>query len=450
MSLDIVLATVAEYHDRAPEYALYRDYHEGRHRSSFASQKFRSKYGWVLKASRENLCPAVVNAHVDRLSVQTWGDADEAAAEGMNRLAALVHTEAHVSGDAFVLTWLRPGTDEPMPVFHRADQIIPFVDDEQPDRLTHASKVWVDVQGYARINVIDDQGLTRWRSTSKASVLNLKDRTWPATLPTAASAWRPYETDTAPHEEPHDFGVVPVCWWKRNAPSQFERGTSALRDIISPQDRLNKVIADAVVSAERIALPTRYVLDVAEQHLQARLNPTTGVMEPPKAPFDEAVNSLLMHSAKGPAGQFEGPNADHLVKLKSDLEGEIARISGVPSYYLAQSSGAVPSGESLRVVTSRLLASVGAFQRDSTPVWKGQLELLGWVDPTITWAEAMPASRAEKIAEAEAKLRMGYALQDAVAGLEDADIEGILARAEAARARNAAAAGRAFRTGEIG
>ena len=109
MSLDLVMQAVAEYHAHAPEYALYRDYHDGKHRFSFASPKFRAKYSWVLRAARENLCPAVVSAHVDRLIVESWGDnADEAAQEGMTRLAKLVHTEAHVTGDAFTLTWYRP------------------------------------------------------------------------------------------------------------------------------------------------------------------------------------------------------------------------------------------------------------------------------------------------------------------------------------------------------
>ena len=452
MSLDLVMQAVAEYHAHSPGYALHRDYHDGKHRFSFASPKFRARYGWVLRASRENLCPAVVSAHVDRLTVESWGDnADEAAQEGMTRLARLVHTEAHVTGDAFTLTWYRPGTTDPMPVFHRAHQIVPFINDEQPDQLDAAAKVWIDAEGYARINLYDAEKLTRWRSTSKASVLTFAERTNPPTLPDSASAWQPHDTRDAKHEEGHAFRAVPVCWWKRGAPSQFDRGVSILRDVISPQDRLNKVIADAVVSAERIALPVRYILNVAEEQLRARLNPSTGLMEPPRPPFDEAVNSLLMHSAGGPAGQFEGPDAQHLMLMKNDLESEVARITGVPSYYLAQTSGDVPSGESLRVVTSRLLSAVTSFQRDANPVWKGQLELLGWTNPAIKWANPMPMSEAERVEVATAKHRdLGYALEDAIADLGETDTEGIVSRAAQARAQSAAAVGEAFRAGQIG
>lgn len=450
MTLDLVLQAVNDYHARARQYALYRDYHDGKHRYHFASPRFRRRFGWVLRAARENLCPAVVAAHVDRLIVESWGNDDDAAAEGMSRLANLVHTEAHVSGDAFTITWKRPGTDEPMPVFHRADQVAPFVNAEQPDQLDAAAKLWVDAEGYARINLYDAEKLTRWRSTSKATVLTFEDRANPATLPNAATQWQRLNTDGAPHEEPHDFGVVPVCWWKRNAPSQFEHGVSILRDVISPQDRLNKVLADSVLAAERIALPLRYVLDVSEEQLRARLNPTTGLMEPPRNPLDEATDSLLMHTAKGPAGQFAGPNADYLTKMKNDLESEIGRITGVPAYYLAQTSGDVPSGESLRVVTSRLLSAVTSFQRDATPVWKGQMELLGWEKPALEWADPMPMDQSERLAHAETKLRLGYALEDAIDGLGEVDKEGVLARAEQARAQSAAMVGQAFRNGQIG
>lgn len=449
MTIDLVLAAVADYHTNAATYMLHQDYHDGKHRHSYASAKFRRKYGWVLRQATENLCPAVVDAYVDRLAVADWGTDDEATREGMDRLAALVHTEAFVAGDAYTVTWRRPDTDEPMPVFHRAHQIVPFVDEEQPDRLLAAAKIWVDPDGYARINIYDQDKLTRWRSTQKATVLTFKTRSNPARLPDTAAAWQELDRENAPAEEPHDFQSVPVCWWKRKAPSQFDRGVSLLRDIVSPQDRLNKVIADAVVAAERIAQPIRYILDVNPEQMRPRLNPQTGLMEPPAAPFDEAVNTLLMHSAKGPAGQFEGPNAEHLIRFKNDAEDEISRVAGVPAYYLGRASGQVPSGASLRVVTSRLVSGVGGFQRDAGPVWKGQLELLGWPTTAIQWAAAHPVDDTEKLEQAEAKKRLGYPLRDILEDLGEPDPEDILARAEAERAVDAANVGRAFRNGNI-
>ena len=433
MDINHVLSAVNYYHHNAPTVGLYRDYFNGNHRYNFASPRFRQKFGWVLRSAKENLCPAVVYAHVDRLSIESFGaNLDEAQQQGLTRLANLVHTEAFVSGQGAAITWYRPGTKDRVAVFHRADQIIPFIDSEQPDRLTHIGKVWLTPDGYGRINLYDAERLTRLVTTAKITHITTPDRTSALSLPDTAASWMPYNTDDAPSTEAHDFGTVPGVLWKRNAPSQFEDGISVLRDIISPQDRLNKVNADSVVAAERIALPLRYVMDVNPEQLQPRLNPATGLVEPPRLPFDPDIDSILAMSAKGPAGQFEGPNAAHISTGKQDLEGEIARISGIPAYYLQQTSGDVPSGESLRVTTSRLTSAVSTFQQDATPAWKGQLELLGFQNPVVEWADPSPMDTAEKIEVAVVKYRdLGYSLADAIVDLHEPDADKIVVNAAA-------------------
>ena len=437
---DYVAAMAAHHNARIDQVAMFRDYNEGRHSYDFASKKFVQKFGWALRAAQENLCPAVVSAYVDRLSITTWGnDLDEAQELGLQRLANLVHAEAHVTGDAYAITWKRPGTEKPNAVFHRADQATPDLDPEQPDQLRAITKWWVDGQ-YARANVYTANHLYRFRSTSTLSVM----RGMPIKYPDAKEGWAAYEADGQPAVEPHTFGVVPAVWWRRSAPSQFDHGVSILRDVISPQNRLNKITADAVVSSETIAAPLRYVMDVAPELLQPKLNTATGQLEPPKLPFDETINSILALTAKGPAGQFPGPDADKVLAMKNDAEQEIARVAGVPAYYLSQTSGDVPSGESLRVLSSRLIAGVSTFQQDATPAWKGQLELLGFTDPTIEWADPQPMDAAEKWQIATIKHELGYSLEDILNDLGEADVEGVLARAQA-RSDSAA---RAFRDGE--
>ena len=78
------------------------------------------------------------------------------------------------------------------------------------------------------------------------------------------------------------------------------------------------------------------------------------------------------------------------------------------------------------------------------------MELLGWERPALEWADPMPMDQSERLAHAETKLRLGYALEDAIDGLGEVDKEGVLARAEQARAQSAAMVGQAFRNGQIG
>ena len=445
--LETVAEAAASLNLEAPTYRMFRDYHTGNHHYDFVTPKFRDKFGWALRFAQENLCPAVVSAYVDRLSIESWGDAeaiDEATESGLQRLANLVHTEAHVAGNAFTITWNRPGTAEPLAVFHRADQVVPYVDPEQPDRLLHLVKLWMAKDGVARANIYTDTHLLRYQSKSKITTAHGVTPQFHEDV----RAWEPFEAEGAPAEERHDFRTVPAVWWKRAAPSQFDPGVSVLRDAISPQNRLNKITADSVVSSEAIAQPLRYIMDVAPELLQPKLNPQTGRTEPPTLPFDERVNSILALTAKGPAGQFPGPDADKVLAMKNDAEQEIARVTGVPSFYLSQTSGDVPSGESLRVLSSRLIAGVSTFQQDATPAWKGQLELLGLDGSGLQWADPAPMDAAEKWEIAQAKQSLGISLEDILTDLGESEVKEMLDRAQKAKAESAAAMGRAFMAGE--
>lgn len=448
MTLDILLPAAAAHSAELEARSMYRDYHEGRHLHPYASDAYRRKFDWTLAASVENLCPAVVAAHTDRLIIESWGDPELAEHHGLDRLARLVHDEAHVQGNAYAIVWTDPSTGEPRATFQPAEYVQPAVDPERPDRLKALTRFWLDPEGTICAAVYDAHQVTRWHAPSFTR-MDIGQTTCPRSLPTNTSAWQPREADHAPHVEPHSFGVTPAVWWKRRAPSQYAPGVSILRDMIRPQDRLNKLNADILAASERTAMPIRYLLSVMEEQLRPRLNPETGKIEQPKSPLDETQNTLLLSSAGGPAGQFPGPDVDRLLKIKNDLEAEIARITGVPMYYLAQTSGDVPSGESLRVVTARLTSAVAAFAADATPAWKGLLELLGATNPTIKWADPQPVSAVERIDIAERKLRIGYSMPDAIAGLDEADPEGIIERAKAAKAAQAESVGRALAAGKI-
>lgn len=459
--LEFVVAAAAEHALRAPRYAMYRDYRDGHHRLDFASPKFRKAFAWLMRMAQENLCEAIVDAHTNMLAITSWSasetDSDTALDEGLQRLAALVHDEAHTTGNAFTITWTRPGRLDPQAIFHRADQVVPFVDEDQPDLLTAGAKLWVDAKsGFGRVNVYDDARLTRWVTKSKMTYLP-RDGYGMTVTPTfhdKPQAWEPYETERAPHDERHLFGATPVVWWKRKAPSQYEAGRSVLIPAIPVQDELNKLVADALVSSERIAMPLRYVMDVAPEMLQPKLNPQTGRMERPTLPFDETVNSILALTAKGPAGQFDGPDADKIIALQSHAEQKVARVTGIPVFYLSPTSGDVPSGEALRILASRLTSQVQAFQRDSTPAWKGQAELLGMRDPAITWAAPLPESQEERLTNAQAAKDLGLPPEEwlRIAGLDpytvDDDGLTLLERVGATSSATAAELARVFLAGE--
>lgn len=444
-----VVSAVAELKAR-PGYRLYRDYHGGRHRYAFATPKFLEKYGWVLDQARENLCPGVVSAFTDRLSMQSWGEKtalDEADKQGLSRLLNMVNREAYRCGDAYTLTW--NGADgSPKARYHRADSIVPKVSDLDPDVLDWAAKFWTHAE-HGRVNVYYPDRVERYVTVAPLINANTEKGATRLDWPDDNTSYKLFSDDDS-DTIGHDFDGVPVCWWKRDADDQAGYGRSVLHDVIPVQDELNKFVADMIVASERIALPIRYALQMEMLAQTPRLDPKTGKpAESKPVKFDPTLQSILALPGAGPVGEFPGPDADKLIGMQNHAAHKIARVTGVPAYYFSQTSGDVPSGESLRVLSSRLISSVRDFQQDSTPVWRGQLQLLGFDNPSPAWEDPMPMDEAEKVEVALGKKELGFSLADLVTFLGEADPEGVLSRALQADVERQAAAVNVFNAGQL-
>ena len=278
-------------------------------------------------------------------------------------------------------------------------------------------------------------------------------------LPEQTTAWRAYDDDGDPDVIAHDFGAVPVCWWKQNAADQHSHGRSILTDVIPLQDGLNASLAHMLVLGEGYAKPFWYLLNfqpkggttnplaVAREYQEA-MGTLQQLNEQAARKFDPTKQRIFTHDGPGPFGQLDPPDMAKLIEVQDAFALKVARVIGVPSYWFTQTSGQVPSGESLRVLTTRRNSAIGRFQRSAAPVWRGLAFLLGMGDDvTPQWESPMPLDPIEKIDIAERKKRLGYALQDAIAGLGEADEAGIIQRADEAASTSAAAIGRSFREG---
>ena len=356
------LEALADWRDvLAPRINMFRRYHDGDHLAPFASQLFLQRYRWLIRQSRENLLPAAVSGFTDLLVIEDWtGDLDADQRGRLNRLASFVHREAFITGDAYSVTWNNP-KGEPRAIFKRADQVIPHVSEDDPDVLDWAMTPWIDRDGLARVNIYFPDRMERW--CSRLPVVD-KTKNKLRDFPVDQIAWQPYtDTDGRDHL-PHDFGAVPVVWWKRQPDDQWSHGSSILEQAIPAQDELNHIKATGNAAVERIAAPIRYAL--------ADKPPPGG-----KVDFDPTREDILGLTATS-AGQFPGPDADALVALRADARQSLANIVGVPPYVFSQHSGDIPSGESLRMLNARRTAIVKAFGADSIPCWRGQLNCSAW------------------------------------------------------------------------
>lgn len=445
MDLDAIRWDIQDAISRFKRYALHRDYWSGHHKYPFASPKFAALYRWLLQTAQMNVCPTIVDAFTDRITMDNWGIAkDDPLARQLDRLKALADREAWRCGDAFAVVW--PGADgTPRPWYHRADQILPHVDEADPGKLAWAAKLWTQRDGRGRLTVYGPETAERW-ITDQRMVDPGKSATIDDWGP-ALGRLIPFTGDGDPAVIGHTMGDVPVLWWRHGADEQQGFGTSILRDVIPIQDELNYSVAASIVGIERIAEPLRYAL--ADEPPKPRLNPSTGRVESPKVDFDPTRENILTLTANS-AGQFASPSAADLVALQSNAARKAGAVVGVPSWYLAEDSdGQAPSGESLRVELSRMLASIVAFEQESTPVNQGLMALLGHPDATPVYADPMPQSRTEQLAEAQVKHSFGYSLADIAEFLGEADPDGIVQRATEASQTDAQAVGAAFMNGNI-
>lgn len=443
MSLADLAESLQGHQPRAAAYSLYTDYLEGRHQLRYANQQLADDVKKVVESLRENLCPAVVDAFVDGMTVRSWGDAaDQATAEGLDRLVPMVNRGTLGLGDGFVLVWA--GRDgKPQPMYHPASQIIPTVDPDAPDQLSRAIKIWHVAKRW-RANIYYADHVERYVTTDEMPAA--------APAPEKPESWVPYASEDADAVMAHAFGSVPVCWWKHRPPTQTAHGVSILVDVIPLQDALNKSIADMVVNGEAYGRPFWYLLNYRSN--DPLVNPLVAAQDMFTAlrgnsKFDPTKGSIFTSSSEGPFGQLDPPDLTRQLAVQEGIAAKIARVVGIPTFYFSQQSGDVPSGESLRVLAMRRTNRIQAFLRESQPVWRGLCQLLG-KETEPTWASPIPTDQTERYQIAALKKGLGYAMEDVIADLDEPDPQGVVARAAQAEARKVADMGKALRDGQIG
>ena len=453
MPVEHVTSILDEWEVYGRKVRRYRDYDRGRHELRFATPDFVAKYGSLILDEdgcvRENLIPVVISAPVDRIAVDSWGSADaldETQRRGVDRLLERVTRESFRCGEASVLVW--PGADgRPRPHYHQAGAIMPHRSPDDPDVLDRAVKLWVDASGYGRANVYYADVCERWVTLGKVRPVE-KDAApqWPRN----SLMWAPFEGDGDPATISHDFGAVPVCWFPRMVDDDTGHGTSIVADAIPIQDALNKSLADLIVTSEGYARPFWYLLnhtpdaDVENPFLPRVLASPADM----RGDFDPTRQRIFAYDGNGPFGQLEPPDLTRLLAVQDGFALKMARVVGIPSYYLTQTSGNVPSGEALRVLTSRLVSIVTSYEATVEPVWRGLLDLLGTPVDAIQWAEPIPMDPVERWQVAQIKQSLGYALEDIIRDAGEADVDGVVTRAAQASAENAARMARAFMAGE--
>ncbi len=431
------------YNNLRPVYDVYRAYSRGEQQLKFVDGNFKTENGLEMQSIRENLCGATISAFTDKIVVTDWGsDNNNRIAEELHLDSVLntVFSEAFRCGTGYLVTVKSP-TQEVIVLPQRADQIQIIPDDLDPYEAKAAVRFWVDNDHYPCMMVFTDTTATKYRANNPLPV-DENEGLVESNFPTSLESW------TREKEEIHGFDRVPVCQWKHGSESGWDAGQSILADVIPIQDALNHSLANTLVLSDSYARPFWYLLNykpstpnnplLAANQLRAALTGAQWANGPEDVAggddstrrFNRKAQKIFTTDGSGPFGQLEPPDISKLLDVQDRYALKIARVVGIPSYYLTQTSGDVPSGASLRVLSSRLSARVGNFNNTARPQLIRLGELAGMKDPKPTFASPMPMDETEQIDIADKKAnRLGYALEDAISGLGESDAGGIVARA---------------------
>lgn len=441
-----VLTAVQDHIDRAGDYDLYRDYEEGRHAYPYASEKFRERFGWILKQARMNACYTVRSNFTDLVQIQAWSGAGADAANtlaettDLDMVIDLAVNESFRCGDAYILAW--PGADGKLrPWYHRADQVAFQIDPEDPDRFLWVAKLWVDPDGFGHVNVYYPGFLERW--VTKRSVRDMAS---------SAPSWKTDASEYQPAlEDPvvgyAKLGVADMPWIHLpfDPQTQGGHGRSILRDVIPLQDGLNHAVHAVIVNTEKYAAPIRALMNY---EADVRIDPETGLPTESKLDLDETRNSMFGIKGPGPLTQLDPPNSKNILDVKRDWLTDIAVTAGMPISDIAPDLGNIPSGVSLRVLATRRTNTVRAYTKAVTGRLSTLMGYLGVPGAAPEWIAAAPMDDTERVANAQARLDMGYPLEEVLPDLgEDVDdITRILEKIAAEEARTV----RAFRAVQEG
>lgn len=344
---------------RLPDVEAYEAYYRGEQRLELATSKYREVFGRLLEAVSDNWCQLVVDASVERLKVEgfRFGPADQPAdsdawaiwqANYLDADSELAHAEASKCGTSYLL--VLPGPDPETPRItaeHPAQCITYSAPDDRRNRLA-AFKRWLEADGSARAALYTAETvylLGRARNSSSRSWSQLASVTNPI-------GWVP---------------MVPML----NLPNLLGGGMSDLQAVMSLQDAINKLLADMLVNSEFTAYPQRYATGI-----EIPTDPATGRAYEDREAFLSSVSRLWVNeNPQGSFGQLEGSDGLGYVRQVEALVQHIAAQTRTPPHYLLGSSGAFPSGESLKATETGLVAKVRRKQTSYGEAWEEAMRL---------------------------------------------------------------------------
>ncbi|MEU0659613.1 phage portal protein [Streptomyces lavendulocolor] len=309
--------------ERTRKTNVFDDYYECEHPLPFLHEKARDPFRRLLRMSRANYCELVVDAFVGRLEVAGFqsdaeGKADQRAwalwqENNLDSGSQLGFLEAAIRGDAYLMVSPPEGrrTDYRITPEHPT-QVITEAKPGSPGEDAAALKLWMD----------------DWTGRLCATVYlpgNIYKFDAPEPKTGGKPAWARREVAGEQWGGTNPLGEVPFGQLA-NRPRMLKPGASELRSVTGIQDRINKTIADRMMTQEFAAFPQKWVTG-----MEIPVDENGQDIEP----FDVAVNKILIAEENGAKfGQFAAADLTGYLKGKEADVHDIAAITSTPPHYL--------------------------------------------------------------------------------------------------------------------
>lgn len=360
-----------------PGYSEALNYYDGTIDEVFASAFIARLLGQSASNYRLNLARRPVDAVLDRLKIAAITVPNDQGATTflenvvwrpnyLGRVAKVVHRNALVCGDAYVIAW--PGdTDGSVELHYNSPTTVRvFYDPENPHRTAFAAKVWhigsrEDKQ--TRVNLYYPDRIERW--ISRHGTTGSEDDQYDEFT----------DDDTAAWPTPNPYGVVPVFHFRSDDPY----GRPEHIDAYGPQNAITKLAATMMTTVDYQGFPQRYrlrALNAATLADGARLGDSLldddDNLPGDDAPLEAHPGTILDLPDTQSVGQFPNADMDAFLRPLAFFIRAMASTTATPLRFF-DPTGQIPSGQALRADEAPLAEKIGDRQTWFGDEWRDLL-----------------------------------------------------------------------------
>lgn len=322
-------------------------YYDGEQPLTYTATRLKDIFKDLDAYFAENWCSVVIDSTRDRINLRKVEIRNAAASKAWKEIwertelgleSDDTHEAALVAGEAYVIVW--KDAEGNVDVYANDPRLCHiFYDAQFPRKKKYAAKWFVDDKEKLELTLYYADRLEYYISSGKAESV------------TSAASFSPMKKAKADNP----FGQIPVFHFRLAQ----RKAKSDLKSVIAPQNGINKLLTDMMVTAEFAAFNQRYVISNSEVKGKLKNAPN----EVWDLPAGDGIGQQTT------VGQFQATDLKNYLDAIDNLATAISSITRTPKHYFF-SIGSNLSGEALIAMEAPLNKKAQDRIDRFTPIWK--------------------------------------------------------------------------------